>query len=90
MQSIIQDTKECAECGKWGGLELHHCIHGTANRKPADRYGLTVYLCREHHRELHDRNNELDRKFQRLAQEAFEEKIGDRNDFLRIFGKSYL
>ena len=31
-------------------LELHHMIHGTANRELADKLGLWCYLCPEHHR----------------------------------------
>lgn len=90
MKSIIQHEKKCYECGRSTSLQLHHCIHGTANRKHADYYGLTVYLCYEHHRELHDRNNEMDRRYMQLAQNCYEATHGNRNDFIKVFGKSYL
>lgn len=56
-RSIMQNTKECFLCrmraekqGYFGpltsyGLEKHHVMHGVANRKIAEKYGLTVYLC---------------------------------------------
>lgn len=90
MKSIIQHEKKCYECGRTTNLHLHHCIHGNANRKHADRFGLTCYLCQMHHTELHDRNNEMDRRYMRLAQTSFESVHGNRNDFIKIFGKSYL
>ena len=51
MKSIIQKEKECYLCGSTLNLEKHHCIHGTAGRKLADKYGLTVWLCAYHHRD---------------------------------------
>ncbi len=49
-KSILQDRKECFCCGTTLNLERHHVIHGTAGRKIADRLGLTIWLCAEHHR----------------------------------------
>lgn len=62
MKSIIQKETECYMCRKlYGryvdlpnyGLELHHVIPGTANRQKSDEYGLVVWLCPRHHREIH-------------------------------------
>ena len=51
-KSILQQTKECYLCrlkaeksGYFGqlpstGLHRHHFMHGTANRKLAEKYGL--------------------------------------------------
>lgn len=93
MHSIIQTEKECWLCGDTRNLELHHCIHGTANRKLADKYGLTIWLCRDCHTAAPDsvhRNPRADKILKSVAQRAFEETHGSRFDFIKIFGKSYL
>lgn len=91
---ITDDISQCYECKcTTQNLERHHCIHGSG-RKLADKYGLTVMLCMECHRGtegVHGRDGaELDLKLKRIAQEAWEAKYGDRQDWYRIFGKSYL
>lgn len=73
-------------------VQIHHVIYGTANRKLSDKYGLTVPLCQEHHTGqtgVHFQK-EFDEQLKRLAQTKFEEVHGTREDFRRIFGKSYL
>lgn len=93
MESIMQDEKECLVCGTTQGLHLHHIFYGTSNRKNSDRYGLTVWLCGPHHNMsdigVHF-NKELDTTLKEQAQMKFEEQIGTRADFIRIFGKSVL
>lgn len=93
-KSIIdQDTKgRCFICGKQGYTERHH-IYGNANRKYSEQYGLTVYLCSECHRTSDvaaHQNRQVSYTLKRIAQRAFEEKCGSRQDFIRIFGKNYL
>lgn len=94
MKSIMQTEKHCYVCGRCTGLELHHCIHGTANRRQADKYGLTVWLCADCHRGaegVHGRaGHDLDVKLKKDAQERFEAVYGDRDAFRRAFGKSWL
>ena len=88
-RSKLQTDEKCLICGS-PYTEEHHALHGTANRKKADKHGLIVYLCHKHHMELHDRDNELDRFLQARAQAYFEENIGSRAEFIKEFGKSYL
>lgn len=92
-KSIITDDMEhCLLCGSTNNVERHHIFFGTANRKISDKYKLIVPLCAFHHRgdnSVH-RNRELDLKVKQLGQKVFEEKIGSREDFRRLFGKSYL
>lgn len=94
-ESIIKTAKCCFFCGSEVGLERHHCAHGTANRKLAEKYGLWVYLCPECHRGtdgVHGKNGKRkDITVKKAAQYAFM-KTYDRteDDFRRIFGKSYL
>lgn len=58
-KSIIQEQSggECYLCDLFLGIdtpapirEEHHVMHGTANRRLAEHYGLKVYLCPYHHR----------------------------------------
>ena len=93
MKSIVQDlsVRKCFVCGSVRELELHHIMHGTANRRLSTKYHLTCWLCREHHTGksgVHN-NAELNRKLQQAAQAAFEEKHA-RSEWMAIFGKNYL
>ena len=61
----MQSVKECYLCrkdaeaiGYYGkltseGLDKHHVIYGTADRKLSEKTGLWVYLCKKHHNEDH-------------------------------------
>jgi hypothetical protein len=93
MISIVQDlTQErCFVCGSMRGLELHHIMHGTANRRLSTRYGLTCWLCRTHHTGRYGVHNnaELNHKLQEEAQKAFE-KAYSHTEWMKIFGKNYL
>ena len=91
MKSILQSEKECFVCHTTYGLEEHHCIYGSANRKQSELHGLKVWLCAEHHRGntgVHQ-DRELDLSIKRMAQRMFEENHS-RELFIQIFGKSYL
>ena len=93
MESIIQKEKECLVCGTTQNLHRHHVFGGVSNRKCSERHGMTVWLCARHHNMsnagIHF-NRDLDLKVKKYAQEVFEANLGDRNDFRRIFGRSYL
>lgn len=71
--------------------EKHHIFNG-ANRNNSEEEGLTVYLCRNHHRDgpaaVHsNRENALILK--RYAQAVWEQNH-TREEFREKFGKSYL
>lgn len=92
MKSIIQNEKVCYVCGTTYNLQDHHIIFGTSNRRNSEKYGLKVWLCQNHHTGsagVHF-NRALDLHLKKLAQEHFETEYGDRNEFRRVFGKSYL
>ena len=90
MASIIEDNgEECYLCGRGGCLEVHHCIHGTGRRRLADEDGLTVHLCPDCHRKLHD-HGICDRQLQAAAQRCWENKNGTREDFIRRYGRNYI
>lgn len=91
MESIIDNDKEhCFICSRYCRTEEHHCISGTANRKISESLGLKIYICPSCHRDIHDRNRELELYVKQLAQRKYEEIYGTREDFIKDFGKSYL
>ena len=72
-------------------LEEHHIFNGP-NRKLSTKYGLTVYLCAEHHRigpAAGHINPDVRAEVQKNGQRAFMKKYPDK-DFMKIFGKNYL
>lgn len=89
MRSILQTERECFFCHTTQGLNLHHVIHGTANRKIADATGLTVFLCYRCHAKVHDTDREMDLMLIQYAQRKYEE-THTREEFRELFGKSWL
>ena len=91
-KSCLTNEKKCLLCGS-PYTETHHIFFGVANRRLSDKYGYIVPLCATHHRlgnySAH-MNLECDLMLKRLAQEHFESHNGTREDFIRIFGRSYL
>lgn len=97
-KSIMEEpgTRICYACGCYashGYLHEHH-IFGGPNRKLSEKYGLKVHLCYVCHednvRGIHGQNKELRERLQKEGQQAFERKHGDREEFMKIFGKNYL
>ncbi len=90
--SIMQDDKVCFRSGSTVGLEMHHVLFGTANRKLSAKYGLWVWLRHDLHNEPPDGvhfNREADLELKRKAQKAFEKHYPEL-DFRKIFGRNYL
>ena len=91
-KSIIQTEKRCYLCGSTLQLERHHCLHGTAGRKLADKHGLWIWCCAYHHRDnkhgVHGDAN-LDLHIKQVAQTAFEKHYGH-DMWMRVFGRNYL
>ena len=79
----------CYVCGSTN-VEYHHMVYGR-NRKMADRYGLILPLCPEHHRGKYSPhfNKELDLEIKRMAQRQFEE-IHGHDAWVRVMGINYL
>ena len=91
--SIVQDLEDnrCFLCGNYYDLELHHIMHGTANRRLSTRYGLTCLLCRTHHTGQFGVHNNacLNLALQQTAQRAFEQTYSHK-EWMDIFKKNYL
>lgn len=94
-KSIIQKEKECYLCRIYYGqpylkeLEKHHVMNGWGKRTPSDRTGLWVWLCGEHHREVHA-DAEIRRRLKVIAQVCFIQNGGSSEEFVKLFGKNYL
>ena len=90
MESIIQSDKACYLCGCEVGLELHHVWHGTGNRRCADTDGLTVWLCQQCHRNLHDKG-EKDRYLMEIGERAYLNRYNKSiDDFIKRYGKNVI
>lgn len=87
MDTIIQDERVCFHpaCDKTEGLELHHLLAGSY-RNGAEKLGLKVFLCHDHHMKLHENETDM-MKMRAFAQgyamayygwtlDEFREKIG--------------
>ena len=94
MKSIMQKEKRCCICGTTNNLHEHHVIHGNANRKLSEKYGLKVWVCLEHHTGNNGVHNNayLDDELKKQAEIKWLLYDYDRsiNDFIKIFGKNYL
>lgn len=56
-------------------------------------FNLTVKLCAEHHtgaNGVHGTDTALRDDIERMGQTKFEHEHGTREDFMRLFGRSYL
>ena len=90
MKSILQDKKQCYICGRTSCLHDHHIFAGSRRQK-SEEYGLKVWLCVRHHTG-EDGAHSVPWMIDRLhkdGQKKFEE-THTRDEFIRIFGKSYL
>lgn len=93
-KSIVVNPEDmkCAICGKQRALQWHHIIHGVANRKLSDRYGLTCWLCMDCHEKIHSSPEEIWRDFDNqlkvAAQRKFEDQYGH-EAWMQTFNKNY-
>ena len=84
----MKERAECEVCGRFDYLEEHHLIPGIANRKLSDKYGLKKKVCRPCHNKIHN-NKDLMEWSKQEGQKKFE-LTHSREEFIRIFGRSYL
>ena len=95
MRSIMQTRKECYVCYDTSNLEIHHSLYGTANRKLAEKDGLKVWLCAEHHRGDYGVHGKYGHTIDSLLKsEAQQIWMGHYNktkeDFISRYGRNYL
>ena len=91
-ESIISNEPMCLICGTPHNLHRHHVIPGNGRRELSEKYGLWVYLCANHHNmspfSVHN-DHTLDLMIRQIGQQAFE-KEHTREDFIKVFGRSWL
>lgn len=97
--SIIHNERYCYLCWKRKGilnsrnLHIHHCFHGTANRKLAEEDGLYINVCVNCHEldkdAIHNDHN-TDLFIMQQAQMMYEKKLGSREAFIKRYGKNFL
>lgn len=64
-----------------------------SRRKLSEKYGLKVWLRHDVHLDMHDHRkpyDTLENDLKKVAQKAFEKKVGTREEFMQIFGQNYL
>ena len=91
-KSIISNKKECLICHTTVDIHKHHIYFGTSNRKNSEKYGCWCFLCAKHHNMSDEGvhfNEALNSELKQYCQMIFE-KSHTREEFRRIFGKSYL
>ena len=95
--SILQSRRECYVCRHKfgikndGQLDRHH-VFGGSRRQISEQYGLTVYLCREHHTLQNGYSVHFDAELrhwlQARAQDALAQQVGE-DQAIEILGKNY-
>lgn len=88
--ALVDNMDLCLIC-KRPRQQIHH-VFGSYNRAKSDFYHYLVPLCEEHHTGTHGvhRNHQMDVQLKQMAQRHFEKTHGIREDFIRVFGKSWL
>jgi hypothetical protein len=90
---FTDDMEHCIETGT-PQCHRHHIFPG-ANRKKCEIYGFVIpiayYLHEFQEGSIHNNPNEgLDLKWKQKAQEYYEEHHGSRENFIKLFGRSWL
>lgn len=80
---------KCPICGRYfENLEEHHLIYGRGLRELSEKYGLKKRICRMCHRRIHT-IGKLGMDSKKEGQMMFEKECS-REEFIKIFGKSWL
>lgn len=84
---FTDDLEHCIICGVTKN-HLHEIFFGS-NRQKSMQYNFVIPLCHECHAEMH-KNKEWQEYWHVKGQEYWEKNIGTREEFIRVFGRSYL
>ena len=86
----MQSVKWCYVCRARYPLHKHH-IYGGRNRSVSESEGFFVWLCVEHHVGDHGVHNNprADLMLKKECQAIYEDRIGTREDFIKLIGKNY-
>lgn len=93
MKSIISNDRACWVCGSVRDLHKHH-VFGGANRNLSETYGCWLYLCAHHHNMSNQGihfDPQLDALVKKTTQRRWMTFYGkNKDDFIRVFGRSYI
>ena len=92
-RSIVSNDRQCWVCGARENLHRHHVYYGVSNRPLSEKYGCWVYLCPYHHNMSNEGvhfNHNLDTLLKKTTQREWEKRYGNREQFIKTFGRSYL
>lgn len=84
---FTDDLEHCIICGQKKD-NLHEIFFGR-NRAKSMKLGFVIPLCFKCHYEMHI-NSEWQEFWHKKGQLYFEEHLGSRNDFIRLFGENYI
>ncbi len=93
LTSVFTDNMDCCIFTGSTYIERHH-IFGGSNRNASEKYGFVVPLRYDLHpngaRADQRHAKQIDLYLKQLAQRYFEEHYGSREEFMKIFGRSWL
>lgn len=91
-RSIMQNLRDsrCYLCRWYGQMEVHHCMHGTANRRLAEQDGLMVNLCTDCHRKLHEHGVGDLMLMQEAERTWMKYNLEEIDGWIARYGKNYL
>jgi len=84
---FTDDLDTCYLCGR-KKEELHEIFAG-ANRQNSMRYGFVLPLCHRCHSQIQN-DTDFNHFWYKKCQRYWEDNISDREEFLRVFRKSWL
>lgn len=84
------DETECYLCGKYMGRgEKHHVMNGHGYREKSEADGLFCFVHPQCHKYIHAHPITA-RTLKMRAQRIYEAEIGNREEFVKRYGKNYL
>lgn len=91
---LTDDLEHCYVTGS-SNVAIHHVFPGVGRRKHCEKYGFVVPLIPALHNMsdvsvYNNPNNGLDLELKQACQKYFEANYGKREEFIEVFGKSYL
>lgn len=84
---FYEDLSVCMNCNSTYQMTIHEIFEGK-NRRNSMIYGFTLPLCLKCHRILQD-NKEFNDHWKVESQTYFENNIGTREEFIKIFRRNY-
>ena len=85
---FFESLAMCCNCGSMNNMTKHEIFEGR-NRQNSMRYGFVLPLCSRCHQMLQE-DIDFNNKWKVCSQTYFEENIGSREDFLKIFRRNYI